>query len=261
MSHHNILKLHHAYPAFDRYYLVMELACGGELFEDLVSRNAFSESTAREVMLQLFSGVQYIHSLRIVHRNIRPEKLILGWKSVENNSHFPPLKLSGFGLAKKLPDNLDLISCPIEGSPLYLAPETITKQPIGREVDIWACAVIFYTLLAGYPPFWSTNRTELFGLIARGKYSLPDQEWKSISDGAKRLIKSMFMVDRNERVTATELVKDPWTQNRKLSTAHRKGTLDHLNAFNAKRKLRGAVYTIFAMKRMMENPEPLTNGI
>ena len=51
------------------------------------------------------------------------------------------------------------------------------------------------------------------------------------------------MVDRNERATATELVKDPWTQNRKLSTAHRKGTLDHLNAFNAKRKLRGAVYT------------------
>ena len=70
-----------------------------------------------------------------------------------------------------------------------------------------------------------------------------------------------FMVDRNERVTATELVKDAWTQNRKLSTAHRKGTLDHLNAFNAKRKLRGAVYTIFAMKRMMENPEPLTNGV
>ena len=80
MSHHNILKLHHAYPAFDRYYLVMELACGGELFEDLVSRNAFSESTAREVMLQLFSGVQYIHSLRIVHR-VRKAAYIIGLDS------------------------------------------------------------------------------------------------------------------------------------------------------------------------------------
>lgn len=70
------------------------------------------------------------------------------------------------------------------------------------------------------------------------------------------------MVDRNERITASELAKDAWTRNRKLSTAHRKGTLDHLNAFNAKRKLRGAVYTIFAMKRMhmLEKPEPLTNG-
>lgn len=195
--------------------------------------------------------------------NIRPEKLILAWKSAENNVHFPPLKLTGFSLAKKLPEHSDLISCPIEGSPLYLAPETITKQPIGREVDIWACAVIFYTMLAGYPPFWSTNREELYSLIARGKYSFPDQEWKSISEGAKRLIKSMFMVDRNERATAAEVVKDPWTQNRKLSTAHRKGTLDHLNAFNAKRKLRGAVYTIFAMKRMMENPESpaLMNGV
>jgi len=263
MNHHNILKLHHSYPAFNKYYLVMELACGGELFEDLVSRNAFSESTAREVMLQLFSAVQYIHGLRIVHRNIRPEKLILAWKSAENNVHFPPLKLSGFSLAKKLPEHSDIMSCPIEGSPLYLAPETITKQPIGREVDIWACAVIFYTMLAGYPPFWSTNREELYSLIARGKYSFPDQEWKSISEGAKRLIKSMFMVDRNERATAVEVVKDPWTQNRKLSTTHRKGTLDNLNAFNAKRKLRGAVYTIFAMKRMMENPEPLAlmNGV
>ena len=69
------------------------------------------------------------------------------------------------------------------------------------------------------------------------------------------------MVEKNERVTATELVKDAWTRSRKLSTVHRKGTLDALNAFNAKRKLRGAVYTIFAMKRMMENPEPLRNGV
>lgn len=77
------------------------------------------------------------------------------------------------------------------------------------------------------------------------------------------LLLFQFMVDRNERATAVEVAKDPWTQNRKLSTAHRKGTLDHLNAFNAKRKLRGAVYTIFAMKRMMENPEPLAlmNGV
>lgn len=140
LNHHNILKLHHCYPAFDKYYLVMELACGGELFEDLVSRNAFSESTAREAMLQLFTAVEYIHGLRIVHRvcqsyfsfppfislnsflnllsrvysderpfkqqlslqNIRPEKLILTWKSAESNNHFPPLKLGGFGLAKKL---------------------------------------------------------------------------------------------------------------------------------------------------------------
>ena len=92
MSHHNILKLHHAYPAFDRYYLVMELACGGELFEDLVSRNAFSESTAREVMLQLFSGVQYIHSLRIVHR-VRKVTYIIGldsYKILENCPPTPP---------------------------------------------------------------------------------------------------------------------------------------------------------------------------
>jgi len=92
MSHHNILKLHHAYPAFDRYYLVMELACGGELFEDLVSRNAFSESTAREVMLQLFSGVQYIHSLRIVHR-VRKVTYIIGrdsYKILANCPATPP---------------------------------------------------------------------------------------------------------------------------------------------------------------------------
>lgn len=92
MSHHNILQLHHAYPAFDRYYLVMELACGGELFEDLVSRNAFSESTAREVMLQLFSGVQYIHSLRIVHR-VRKVAYIVGldgYKILANCPTTPP---------------------------------------------------------------------------------------------------------------------------------------------------------------------------
>ena len=97
MSHHNILKLHHAYPAFDRYYLVMELACGGELFEDLVSRNAFSESTAREVMLQLFSGVQYIHSLRIVHR-VRKADYIIGLDSYKilANCQLPLLQAKHF---------------------------------------------------------------------------------------------------------------------------------------------------------------------
>lgn len=68
LNHRNVLKLYHPYRAFDKYYLVMELACGGDLFEDLVTRNAFSESTAREVMLQLFNAVHYIHGHRIVHR-------------------------------------------------------------------------------------------------------------------------------------------------------------------------------------------------
>lgn len=75
------------------------------------------------------------------------------------------------------------------------------------------------------------------------------------TDNLFSLLFSKFMVDRNDRITATELVEDVWTQNGKLSTTNRKGTLEHLNAFNAKRKLRGAVYTIFAMKRMMDNPE------
>ena len=68
MNHNNILKLEYSYPAADKYYLVLELAYGGELLEDLISRSSYSESTTREIMWQLLSAVQYIHGLRIVHR-------------------------------------------------------------------------------------------------------------------------------------------------------------------------------------------------
>ncbi|XP_031563028.1 calcium/calmodulin-dependent protein kinase type II-like [Actinia tenebrosa] len=239
LDHHNIIRLHYMYAGQQSYYLVLEHASGGDLLNDIVCRSMFSEQTAREISVQILDAVQYLHDKHVVHRNIRPEKFVLAWKSVSDQP-FPPIKLTGFGIARRLTDEWDTVRCQVEGSPLYLAPETVTDQPIGTPVDIWACGVILYILLAGYPPFWSTQRPQLFKLITNGQIRFPQAELKGISPEAMSRLSKMLNVEPKERITADQSKKETWIVCEKWP-------------FNAKRKLKGAVLTVFAMNRMQES--------
>lgn len=251
LSHHNIVRLHCSYPSYGTFYFITELLVGGELFDDLVARTTYSERTAREIMQQLLDAVSYCHEMKTVQRNIRPEKLVLAWRTDHASQTFPPVKLTGFSLAKKLPENSNTIWCGVEGSPLYLAPEVITHDAVGTDVDVWACAVVMYLLLAGYPPFFSTKRDELFSHIANGRFSFPSPEWSSISPSAKSLLCKMLSVDPSTRITAAQALNESWMRD-DVPIRHRKNTLENLCAFNAKRKLKGAVYTMLAMNSLQD---------
>ncbi|VDL19717.1 unnamed protein product [Hymenolepis diminuta] len=135
------------------------------------------------------------------------------------------------------------------GTPGYLSPEVLRKEPYGKPVDIWACGVILYILLVGYPPFWDDDQNRLYNQIKSGSYEYPPPEWDTVTAEAKNLINSMLTMNPSKRITAAEALKHQWIfqPERVASSMHRQETVECLKKFNAKRKLkvRFSVYRCF----------------
>ncbi|KAG8519448.1 Calcium/calmodulin-dependent protein kinase type II subunit delta, partial [Galemys pyrenaicus] len=125
------------------------------------------------------------------------------------------------------------------GTPGYLSPEVLRKDPYGKPVDMWACGVILYILLVGYPPFWDEDQHRLYQQIKAGAYDFPSPEWDTVTPEAKDLINKMLTINPAKRITASEALKHPWICQRSTvaSMMHRQETVDCLKKFNARRKL------------------------
>ena len=150
-------------------------------------------------------AVEYLHRNRIVHRDIKSDNILL--RKVDGKTI---VKLTDFGLARRLPQDSDVIKCDVQGTPLYLAPETILADPIGPAIDIWACGVILFLLLVGYPPFWQNDDRKLMLLIVEGCYNMTARYWDPVSDDATDLVKRMLVVHPHKRVTAFKALNHPW---------------------------------------------------
>nr|XP_029504798.1 calcium/calmodulin-dependent protein kinase type II subunit beta-like isoform X14 [Oncorhynchus nerka] len=137
------------------------------------------------------------------------------------------------------------------GTPGYLSPEVLRKEAYGKPVDIWACGVILYILLVGYPPFWDEDQHKLYQQIKAGAYDFPSPEWDSVTPEAKNLINQMLTINPAKRITAQESLKHPWVSQRSTvaSMMHRQETVECLKKFNARRKLKGAVLTAMLVTR------------
>ena len=96
------------------------------------------------------------------------------------------------------------------GTPGYLSPEVLKKEPYGKAVDIWACGVILYILLVGYPPFWDEDQHRLYAQIKAGAYDYPSPEWDTVTPEAKNLINQMLTVNPSKRIRSDEALKHPW---------------------------------------------------
>ncbi|XP_046845431.1 calcium/calmodulin-dependent protein kinase type II subunit alpha-like isoform X1 [Xenia sp. Carnegie-2017] len=226
------------------HYLVFDLVTGGELFEDIVAREYYSEADASHCIQQILESVQHCHNLGVVHRDLKPENLLL--ESKEKNAI---VKLADFGLAIEVDTN-KFGWYGFAGTPGYLSPEVLKKDNYGTAVDVWACGVILYILLVGYPPFWDEDQHKLYNQIKSGVYDYPSPEWDTVTTEAKTLIDKMLTVNPEKRITASEALKDPWIVNRDgvASKVHRQGTIDGLRKFNARRKLKGAILTTMIAK-------------
>jgi calcium/calmodulin-dependent protein kinase I len=133
-------------------------------------------------MIPLFDAVFYCHSLGIVHRDLKPENLLLSCADLEKAT----IKISDFGLARYISEEtLATTTC---GTPGYVAPEVISKEPYDHRCDYWSLAVVLFIMLSGAPPFYHADNFELFEIIRKGKYDFDAPVWTEISDEAKDLI-------------------------------------------------------------------------
>lgn len=143
LGHTNIIRFIDLYEDTQFLYVIMEKCDGGEVFEKIVRQKRFTESEMVSFCRQMFSAIEYIHSLGIIHRDIKAENFLYTDEGT--------VKLIDFGLAVKLKNTKHMLN-DIVGSPHYMAPEMLTHK-YSLPVDMWSAGVLIYLMLYGRYPF------------------------------------------------------------------------------------------------------------
>ncbi|XP_073708729.1 peripheral plasma membrane protein CASK-like [Garra rufa] len=240
LKHPHIVELLETYSSDGMLYMVFEFMDGADLCFEIVKRAdagfVYSEAVASHYMRQILEALRYCHDNNVIHRDVKPHCVLLASK--ENSA---PVKLGGFGVAIQLGES-GLVAGGRVGTPHFMAPEVVKREPYGKPVDVWGCGVILFILLSGCLPFYGTKE-RLFEAIVKGKYKMNPRQWGQISESAKDLVRRMLMLDPAERITVYEALNHPWLKERDRYSykIHLPETVEQLRKFNARRKLKGAV--------------------
>ncbi|ESN99810.1 hypothetical protein HELRODRAFT_84000, partial [Helobdella robusta] len=192
-------------------YMLMEYVCGGELFTYLRNAGTFSNDSAAFYASEILLCLEYLHSLQLVYRDLKPENLLL-----DKRGH---LKITDFGFAKKLDDR----SWTLCGTPEYLAPELIQNKGHNKAVDWWALGILIYEMLAGYPPFYDETAMGIYQKILSGIIEWP----KHFDFAAKDIIRKLLAQDRTRRLGnmkngANDVKNHKWFKNLNWTNVYEK---------------------------------------
>ncbi|XP_028814242.1 death-associated protein kinase 2 isoform X1 [Denticeps clupeoides] len=204
LQHPNIISLHDVYENRTDVILILELVSGGELFDFLAQKESLSEEEATEFIKQILDGVQYLHSKKIAHFDLKPENIML----LDSNVLLPKIKLIDFGLAHKIDDDVEFKN--IFGTPEFVAPEIVNYEPLGLEADMWSIGVITYILLSGASPFLGESKQETLANISAMNYEFDEEFFSSTSDLAKSFIKQLLVNNKRKRMTIKQALNHPW---------------------------------------------------
>ncbi|XP_071448539.1 phosphorylase b kinase gamma catalytic chain, skeletal muscle/heart isoform isoform X3 [Hetaerina americana] len=249
-GHPYIIELHDVFESSTFIFLVFELCKNGELFDYLTTVVTLSEKKTRYIMRQVFEALLHVHSMGIVHRDLKPENILL-----DDNLN---VKLTDFGFARIVKSGEKLFD--LCGTPGYLAPEVLQSnmfedaEGYSREVDVWACGVVMYTLLVGCPPFWHRKQMVMLRNIMEGKYSFTSPEWDDITEAPKDLIQKLLVVEPRKRITIEDALAHPFFQIMQYKARE----------FNARRLFKFGILCVRAMVRIQRlrfTPEPLSVAV
>jgi calcium-dependent protein kinase len=241
LDHISIIKVFEYFEDEQNYYVIEELADGGELYEQLYKLNCFSENLAARIMKQIVSAIIYLHDNNIVHRDLKPENILLHTQHDENEEYY--IKIVDFGTANYCNDNQDL-NLKV-GTAYYIAPEVI-KNKYDKQCDVWSCGVILYIFLCGYPPFEGDNDDDIMNAILHNNLDFPKEEWDYISKEAIDLVIKMLHKDPKKRILAKDAINHKWfnlnddpTDN-KINIGQLNKSINNLKKFAGKDKLQTA---------------------
>ncbi|RKP32928.1 Pkinase-domain-containing protein, partial [Metschnikowia bicuspidata] len=245
LKHPNIIRFIEVIESESYYYIVQELAVGGEIFAAIVNFTYLSEDLSRHIIYQVAEAVRYLHEeVGVVHRDIKPENLLFqpitfrpslnplsklrrsdDLETKKDEGDFVPgigggtigvVKLADFGLSKQIWEHNTKTPCGTVG---YTAPEIVLDKRYSKEVDMWAIGCVLYTLLCGFPPFYDERIESLTEKVAHGNYTFLAPWWDEISDGAKNCVLKLLTVDPKKRYTINDLLGDPWLSKAKKPIA------------------------------------------
>lgn len=206
MDHRNIVRLFEHYEDSEHHYLVMQLCSGGKLVDFLARKQDYRESDAALLMGQVLSALKYMHNKHIVHRDVKPDNMLMdSWSPLPDNT----LKLIDFGLSCRCAAGSDVrLSA---GTPEFISPQAIDSC-YDTQTDLWSCGASLYFLLCGFVPFRADSEAGVFAAVRRGNFSMQSSEWQNVSNNAKDLIRSMLKMNPRDRITAEEALNHVWVR-------------------------------------------------
>ncbi|KAH8117233.1 AGC/PKA protein kinase [Phellopilus nigrolimitatus] len=165
-------------------YMLLSYVPGGELFTHLRRAQRFTPDVTRFYLATIVLALKYLHSFNIIYRDLKPENLLLDARGY--------LRLTDFGFAKIVEDRTWTLC----GTPEYLAPEIIQSDGHGKAADWWACGILCYEMLVGYPPFFDESPYGIYEKILKGRIYWP----RDMDPLSRELIKAFLHPDRSKRL-------------------------------------------------------------
>jgi len=270
VDHPNIVRLFEVIEDDNYYNLLQELCTGGELLKKTETTH-FKEKEVARIFNQIMSVVAYCHDKGIVHRDLKLENIL--FVSEEPDS---PIKVIDFGfsvLNENITNSTDKEKDPDPkksgfkrmkskvGTLYYISPEII-KGNYDEKCDIWACGVILFIMLGGYPPFNGPSDKDVYNLITQIKYDISQPVWKNISKFAKDLIKNMLKPAKN-RYTAKQVLSSKWFEVKLKESIKENSSyiLDYrrLHKFKEYNKFKQIIITFIASRLNSSESKEITN--
>lgn len=240
----NVVQLVDFYVDSEKMYIVQGLAEGGDVFERLVHREAYTEKNARDLGRILLTVIGNLHSRNIVHRDLKPENLLL-MDMYDDSS----IQLCDFGVSTYLPtDDPNFKGLTTKcGTPAFVAPEVLIGKPYREHVDMWSIGCLLYMLVGGYQPFQGQNDLQMIQKIRAGDFVFHDRYWEKVHIEVKQLIASLLTVNPQYRLTAPKALESDWFNkitSSMLDSSDLTLALREMKKYNAKRRLKGCMTAV-----------------
>lgn len=196
MDHCNIIAMLDSFETAGEFCMVTEYA-QGELFQVLEDDHYLPEEEIRKIAIQLIQALHVLHSNRIIHRDMKPQNILVGSKQ--------QIKLCDFGFARAIAHDASLLTS-IKGTPLYMAPELVQEKPYTYTVDLWSLGVILYELAVGRPPFYTDRIVSLIQMIVHEPVKYPP----TMSPAFQNFLAGLLNKDPSKRLTWPAILSHPF---------------------------------------------------
>ncbi|NXI85764.1 STK36 kinase, partial [Rhipidura dahli] len=200
LHHPNIIQMLDSFETAKEVVVVTDYA-EGELFQILEDDGSLPEDQVQTIAAQLISALYYLHSHRILHRDMKPQNILLGKDGV--------VKLCDFGFARAMSIHTMVLTS-IKGTPLYMSPELVEERPYDHTADLWSVGCILYELFVGTPPFYTNSIFQLVSLIIKDPVKWP----MTMSPVFKSFLQGLLMKDPHQRLSWPELLCHPFIAGR-----------------------------------------------